>query len=137
MSDSRIATIRKSVNIDPSQILFPFVFLSEQFGYSQDSILRYIYASPDIHLAPNEFPNEIKEYFWIKEGVPGKEPWFAVGSLNDGKYFLYKAYMNLPTNTFINNGHMDLWVSLRFNDLIQYAIDHVAYSEYIKDTEPI
>ena len=42
MSDSRIATIRKSVNIDPSQILLPFVFLNEQFSPSEKVLNKLI-----------------------------------------------------------------------------------------------
>lgn len=132
MSDSRIATIRKSAIVDPNTIAFPLLFVGQQFGYSVDSILRHIYHSPDFHLQPLAFPHNIKEYYWIQEGIPASKSWYAVGYLSEGLYFLYKAHMILPKNTFVNNGHMDLWVSPRFSDIIQFAMDSYVYSEYSK-----
>jgi hypothetical protein len=136
MTDSRIVTIRKSDKVDPSMIAIPLLFVKGYFGYSVQSILRDIYAAPDVNLGyePDTFPNTIKEYFWIQEGVPSTTPWIALGQLNDGAYFLYKAFMIKPTNTFVNNGHMDLWVSARYSDLITYAMDTLLYSTYISNT---
>jgi hypothetical protein len=135
MSDSRIVTIRKS-SIDQSKISFPLLFLNTQFGYSLPSILRTIHYSFDISYHSINFPYGIQEYYWIQEGIPGKRPWFALGILQNGSYFLYKAYMNMPLNTFLENGHMDLWVSYKFSDIINYAMDTLSYSEYLNSTSP-
>lgn len=132
MSDSRIVTIRKSANLDSSQISLPFSFINPAFGYSVETILRDIYLSPDCVLKQYAFPYDIQEYYWIQNGEPGKKEWYALGSLkSDGFYFFYRAY---TYNTFDKSGHMDLWVSQRFSDLIQYAMDRLTYNIYITDT---
>ena len=137
MSDSRIVTIRKSENIDTKAIIFPLVFVKSQFGFSVESILRDIYSSPDVYLGkePSTFPNTIQEYFWIHEGKSGEDPWIALGELKGNIYFLYTAYMILPSNTFVNNGHMNLWVSSRFSDIIQFAMDSSIYTLYINSSK--
>jgi hypothetical protein len=66
--------------------------------------------------------------------VPGLTPWIALGKLQGDIYFLYTAFMSIPSNTFINNGHMDLWVSSRYSDIIQFAMDTAFYTDYISNT---
>lgn len=136
MSDSRILTIRKSDSINHLDIIFPIVFFGEKYGYSLESILRKIQSAAEVHLGtyPDTFPHTIKEYFWTKAGESGKTPWIALGKLQGDIYFLYTAHMNVPSNTFINNGHMNLWVSLNYSDLIQYAMDSAFYIDYISNT---
>ena len=136
MSDSRILSIRKSDNIDDTDIMFPLVFFGEKNGYSLQDIFRPIHSGPEINLGtyPNTFPYTIEEYYWIKTGVPGVSPWIALGRLQGDLYFLYTAYMVIPSNTFIKNGHMDLWVSSRYSDIIQFAMDSAFYTDYISNT---
>jgi hypothetical protein len=125
--------LRKS-NINITDIQLPLLFLRPQFGYTVESILRKIDSSPEIYIDTNTFPLEIEEYFWIHPGIPGESPWIALGRLTNGVYFLYTAYMTLPLNTFLDNGHMNLWISIRFSDLIQFAMDSIIYSLYTSET---
>lgn len=136
MSDSRILTIRKSDSIDTETIMFPLIFLGEKYGYSLESIFRPIHSAPEVYLGvyPDIFPYTIQEYYWTKAGNPGQTPWIALGKLKDNMYFLYFAFMSIPSNTFINNGHMDLWISPRYSDIIQFAMDLAFYKEYISNT---
>jgi len=136
MSDSRILTIRKSDNVDDADIMQPLMFLGEKFGYSLQSILRPIHSAPEINLGtyPDIFPHTIQEYYWVKAGDSGETPWIALGKLKGDIYFLYMAFMSTPSNTFINNGHMDLWVSYRYSDIVNYAMDPAFYKEYISNT---
>ena len=127
---SRDLTIRK-MKVDPMSISLPLLFVNPQFGYSVDSILRSMYGSPDYVMKPNAFPHDIKEYYWIYEGTVGNKPWYALGCLEEGLYFFYKAYTH---TRFDKDGHMDLWVSHLFSDLIQYAMDTLTYNTYIIDT---
>uniref|UniRef100_A0A6C0AN61 Uncharacterized protein n=1 Tax=viral metagenome TaxID=1070528 RepID=A0A6C0AN61_9ZZZZ len=139
MSDSRILTIRKSDNKNHEDIMLPLMFLGEKFGYSLKSIFRQIHSAPEIHLGvyPDTFPHTIQEYYWIKLGIPGENPWVALGKLKGDMYFLYTAFMSRPSNTFINNGHMDLWVSSRYSDIVQFAMDKAFYKEYISNTTTV
>ena len=135
-SNSRSVELRKSQNIDVDQIGFPLLFARPQFGYSVDSILEHIHTSTDIYLGPDTFtfPDTIQEFFWISEGEPAKRPWLAVGRLQNNIYFLYKAHMIMPSNTFVNNGQMSLWVSTRYSDIIHFAMDSSIYKLYKEET---
>jgi hypothetical protein len=136
MASSRIITLRKAEKINKSDIYFPLFFIGENYGYSVSSILRKINNSSGIHIGtyPDIFPYTITEYFWIKAGEAGKEPWIALGKLKGDIYFLYTASMILPSKTFINNGYMNLWISLNYSDLIEYVMDTSLYNEYILNT---
>jgi len=136
MSDSRIITLRKSDTIDASDIMFPIMFLGDRYGYSLKSILRKMPSSPEINLGiyPDIFPYTILEYLWVRPGIPGTRPWATIGKLPGNVYFLFTAFMSKQSETFVNNGHMDLWVSPRYSDLIQYAMDAGFYKDYISNT---
>jgi hypothetical protein len=137
MTDSRIVTIRKSINIRPELVSFPLVFIGPQSGFPLESILRKLQS--DIYLGHTTytFPNTIQEYFLTVEGVPGKEPWIALGTLTGGVYFLFTAYMTHSIGTFLKNGHMNLWVSTNFSDIINYAMDATIYNTYMIHTQSI
>ena len=128
---SRDFTIYKT-NPDTSKISLPLLYVNPQFGFSVDKILRPIHGSPDVFLKPNIFPYEIKEYYWIQEGVFGSKQWFALGLLEERLYFYYKAS---AYTSFDKDGNMDLWVSHNFSDIIQYAMDTSTYDIYIKDIQ--
>jgi hypothetical protein len=128
---SRDYSIYKT-NADISRISLPLLYVNPQFGFSVDKILRHIHGSPDVFLKPNIFPYEIKEYFWIREGTFSSDPWIALGLLEEGLYFYYKAQ---AYTSFDKDGNMDLWVSHRFSDIIQYAMDTFTYNIYIKDIQ--
>jgi hypothetical protein len=135
MSDSRIVTMRKSANINPGLVAFPLGFIGPYFGFSLESILRVLHSDIYLGQLPNTFPNTIQEYFLTLEGMPGERPWVAMGTLTNGVYFLFTAYMTRPLGTFINNGHMNLWVSTRFGDLIHFAMDTPLYNAYLRNTD--
>ena len=136
MSDSRIVTMRKSETINLMGLRLPLLFIQAQFGYSVDSILRPIHGMPKIHMGtyPDTFPNTITEYYWIQEGAPGLSLWMALGKLSNDLYFFYTAQCSDTQKTFLDNGHMNLWVSTKYGDLIHYAMDKLTYQKYIKDT---
>jgi hypothetical protein len=109
------------------------MYINPHFGYSVDEMLHYIDSSSDFVLKPDAFPHDIKEYYWIHAGSPGKVAWYALGCLQEeGLYFFYKAYTH---STFDKDGHMELWISHRFSELIQYAMDTLTYTTYITDTQ--
>jgi len=128
---SRDTSIRKS-QVDPALISLPFLYINPQFGYSVNTMLRDILESPDCIIKEDAFPYDIKEYYWIQEGIPGEKPWYALGYLNEDMYFFYKAF---TYSTFDKDGHMDLWLSYQFGDLIQYAMDTATYNTYITSSQ--
>jgi len=138
MSVERIMGLRTSIYpINPRDLRLPFAFLQPQFGYSVESILRHIQCEPVLRLDPypNTFPNTIQEQYWICSS-PGEGLWISLGTLTNGLYFLYMASCN--TNGFMNkNGKMFLWLSTRYDTLIQYAMSQSVYDMYISSTVPI
>ena len=136
MSDSRIVTMRKSENLDASVLDIPFSFIQYQFGYPVESILRKLNTVPLINLGkyPDTFPHTIKEFHWIQAGSPGSKPWAALGVLTNGLYFFYTAQTQNTPKLFLDGGHMNLWVSFRYSDLIQYAMTLAHYNDYINET---
>jgi len=137
MSDPRITEIRRSSTLNPGNLKLPFVFIQEQFDYSVESILRPIQTMQPVHLGtyPNTFPNTIQEYYWINTGSPGADLWMTVGVLSNGLYFFYTAQCPDTQKTFLDGGHMNLWVSVRYSDIINYAMDDVTYKTYIEETQ--
>ncbi len=129
---SRITTIIKTIH--PDTPILPFLFLNPQFGYSVNSILRDVHTTPRVFLKSDAFPYSIQEYYWIQEGVTGHSSWYALGLLQDNIYFLYRAYTHTG---FEKDGHMDLWLSYKFNDIIEYAMDTSVYNSYITATQAL
>lgn len=136
MSDSRIIQIRKSDTAKLRDVQYPFMFIQPQFGYSIENILRPIYTMTDVHLGvyPDTFPHTIQEFFWTQEAAPGSSMWIALGQLKGGLYFFYTAQCPNTQKTFLDLGHMNLWVSIKFSDLIHFAMDTQVYNKYILDT---
>jgi len=141
--DRRDVEMRNSFNIDKTILDFPFLFIQDQFGYSADSIQRHIQSETMINLGtyPNTFPNTITDLYWVKvnisEASSTAQQWYALGSLQGGLYFLYTAYCG-PSKTFLNNGgHMNLWVSRRYSDIIHDAMSLDTYKIYLNETNAV
>ena len=136
--EARKDTIRYTPSIQSVFSLTPFMYMSEQFGYSAESIFRPVPSQTAFHLGtyPDTFPNTIAKYFWVQEGIPGSLPWIALGELIDGMYFYYTAYTDNADGCFLNKkGHMNLWISMRYSDLIHFGMDTTSYKAYIEQTK--
>jgi len=133
---SRTVEIRKSANLNSDLLRIPFAYIHEQFGYSVDSILRPIHNQPKLHLGtfPDTFPNTIIEYNWIHTGVGS---WMALGLMKDGLYFFYTADCKNTPRSFLDKGHMNLWISFNYGDLINFAMNKNTYDLYLEETPPI
>jgi hypothetical protein len=59
----------------------------------------------------------------------------ALGRLTNGLYFFYTAQCPDTQKTFLDGGYMNLWVSVKYADIIQYAMDTVTYQTYIEETQ--
>ena len=126
---SRDIAIRK-IQLDTTSIILPLSYINQHFGFSINSIIRDLHTTPKVFLKPDAFPHNIQEYYWIQDGVIGNKSWYALGLLEGNIYFLYRAYTHTG---FEKDGHMDLWLSYTFGDLIKYAMDNSVYNNYIRD----
>lgn len=137
---NRFSELRKMNHVDHIPLLTPFLYMHPQYGYSVDSIYRKINSQPKLHLGtyPNTFPNTIEEYFWISAS---SNLWKALGTVNlNGSlvYFFYTAALN-SEGSFVGKqkGVMNLWLSTRYADIIQFVMDTDTYIKYYVETNPI
>ena len=130
--------VRYSENIETKKEVMatPFMYIHEQFGYDVKKIYRHLLSQsqPNLGIFPNTFPNTIYEYYWVQEGQPSSKPWIAIGILESGEYFYYRAFTNEPMAIFSKQGHMDLWISRSYGDLINFIMDSETYTKYINET---
>ncbi len=137
--------LRKNESIDSSCLLIPFCFIHEQFGYSVESIYRKLHSQSFMHLGtyPQTFPNTITEYFWIQEGsLESTKPWKAFGKMDvHGQsvfFFFTAALKKITADHFLDGkGHMNLWVSVRHEDILEFVMDKETYSTYVSETKSI
>jgi hypothetical protein len=66
-------------------------------------------------------------------------PWIAVGKLTSGLFFYYTAFCLSQSGEFWKNGkpagHMNLWLSPLFSDIIQSSMDASTYDTYLNETQ--
>ena len=140
--DFRIRYSKNRQALTIQSLIRPFMYINKQFGFPTESIYRRFRTQSDAYLGiyPNTFPNNIAELFWIQEGQPTLIPWIAVGKLTSGLFFYYTAFCLSSTGEFWKNGkptgHMNLWLSPVFSDIIQSSMDGTTYVTYINDTLP-
>lgn len=126
-------------NLDKTKMKIPYMYIHDQYGYSVKSIYRRFITQSDADLGiyPNTFPNNIKEHFWIQEGKGSLQHWISVGQLKSGLYFYFTAFSLRPDGQFYINktvtGHMNLWLSRCYKDIIQFAMDAEVYKKYISE----
>ncbi len=79
-------------------------------------------------------------------GLPGTAP-FNIGSLPEFPSApmpipIYVESAPISTMTVVKSippvitGHMNLWLSCRFSDIIEYSMDSVTYEKYVAETLP-
>ena len=134
--------LNANANANAHQLNTPFMYIHAQFGFPVESIYRRFKNQSDAFLGiyPNTFPNNISELYWVQEGMPTMRPWIALGKLSTGLYFYYTAFSLDISGIFWKNGipcgHMNLWLSPRYEDLIQSSMDSATYATYIAETLP-
>ena len=124
------------------------MYVQAKYGFSVESILRKLHLQSILHLGefPDTFPNTIAHYYWIKTTTNTHSMnWVALGKLNSGLYFLYTAHCkNMPrafgqplVNGVAQGGQMNLWASMRFSDIIHFAMSQDQYEQYLNETDAI
>jgi hypothetical protein len=100
--------------------------------YCIDNITRFANSEAN----PDNFPNNIQEYFWIHEEENDYDTWVACGVLTNGSYFLYTAFCD-SRNGFTNTSEsgMTLWVSSSWDNIVNSAMDEETYQKYLIGTK--
>ena len=143
MASTRLSETRKmnAETLNESSLLTPFLYIHPQFGYSAYSIYRKIESQATLHLGtyPNTFPNTIEEYFWIYTNAE-KTLWKALGTMGLNGitvYFFYTAAISIGESFEHGHGHMNLWVSAQYSDIIQHVMDTETYERYVSETTSV
>jgi hypothetical protein len=123
---SRCTEIRIAHNLLPRSVLDePFGYIGEL--YDIDEFMRTLPVDTVLS-EPGDFPNNIEEFYWIKEGAHDEEFWEAVGKLTNGSYFFYTA--GCDYTGFDCQGTMKLILSPYFANLVQYGMPEASYQLY-------
>lgn len=112
------------------------MYIGEEEGYALSAILSSILVEDDADQADaGDFPNNIQEFFWVRCGENDGDDWICCGILTNGAYFLYKG--GCDYTGFDCQGGMELWVSKRWQNIVDHAMDEETYRLYqmINDTE--
>lgn len=136
---SRIVTPRRAKEVDPAKIQLPFVYLMPSLGYDVSKFTYRVQNDAIIDLGqfPSGFPSNVKEYYWIEEGIPGEKPWRALGKLNFGAFFFFTASCNKNSRPFSDgSGQFSIFPAYQYDNLIHYGLDYESYTKYIAATEP-
>lgn len=114
---------------------YPLSYIVEEeensYGYDLKNIQREILVeSEEEQASAGTFPKNIKEYFWVRCGENDGDDWIACGLLENGAYFLFEG--GCDYTGFDCQGHMCLWVSKKWENIIDHAMSEKTYSLYLK-----
>ncbi len=105
---------------------------SDCWGYGIDEIRREILIEEE-EADAGDFPHNIAEHFWIREGCHDGDEWMACGLLTNGNYFFYTG--GCDYTGFDCQGFMQLWVSESWKNIVDHAMTEKEYNLYVEQTE--
>jgi len=115
-------------------IEYPLYYVAESLNFTPNTIRRDILIeSMGQRARHGNFPENIHEYFWIKDGEIDGLSWLCMGQLTNGAYFFFSAYCDVPG--FDYGGDMTLYVSNSFKNIIEYGMEDDEYQLYIQETD--
>ena len=117
---------RKSPNI--KHLYHPLKYLS---NIDYNTIKTYIVIHPKLKgYMEGIFPNNIKEWVWIKKGCYiKKDNWYAIGRIKNNNLALFKASFIDYNKKF----KIHFYISDSLENLILYAMDDHDYNQFYKD----
>ncbi len=105
---------------------YPFSFLQNgEYPNHADAIPGY--AAEDV----GDFPNNIAEYFWIREGENDERPWLCLCRLTNNLYVFYKGECDYTG--FDCQGDMKIYAAKDPAILLERAMTQQEVHMYKKD----
>lgn len=120
---------RQFVNPNPKDLSYPFAYVDDEFPLEE--IQQPLLNEKPLFDA-GKFPDNIKEYYWIRKGIDGIRPWYAFVKLSNNHYAFYKA--SSCATGFGNGGTMSLKVSPFYDLIVKHAMTLDEYIVYMEDT---
>lgn len=125
-------TAYRQGKIDLSGFDYPFMFIRNRYGgYVLSEINTRLITETEI-LSCENFPDNIRHIFWAHPGVHDEYPWLLLVLLNNNFFAYYSA--NCDYSGFDCRGSMNLHVSGKYANLINFAMTDEEYRMYISET---
>lgn len=125
---------QKTCDMNPIMIEYPLYYVNESLQFTPNMIRRDILIEDMAERARHgNFPQNIHEYFWIKDGEIDGLSWLCLGKLTNGAYFFFSAYCDVAG--FNCGGDMTLYVSNSFKNIIEYGMEDDEYRWYVQETD--
>lgn len=117
---------------DDSCMDYPYGYIHPKSSrYSLEYIRKPILVEEE-EADADKFPWSIREHFWFVEGNNLGEDWISCGLLDNGNYFFYKG--DCSYTGFSVYGHMSLWVSESWKNIVDYVMTESEYELYMQET---
>lgn len=108
---------------------YPFKWIGTEFSL-EDFCRGFVDEEPG---DPGNFPNNITEYYWIKEGENDYESWDCLCKLDNGYYAYYTA--SCDYTGFDCQGEMLMFISKNKERLFYEGMNLITRIQCIKDKE--
>lgn len=129
---TRVLSVRQQENINIKDLSYPYSYLDD-YDLTPKRIIGEPYSSYEECI---DFPNCVTHYYWIHKGTNDEDAWRAVfgyvDKSNNIRYGFYKGECDYTG--FDCRGDMELYVSDRYDVLIEKALSDRDYSLYIEET---
>ena len=116
---------------------YPYCYINNEYEtrYELENIRRPILAEKEEDRAEvGDFPSNIRRHFWVSCGQRDERPWVSCGQLDNDAYFFYTG--SCDYTGFDCQGGMRLWVSKKWENIIDYAMSQGEYEQYRRLDEP-
>jgi hypothetical protein len=115
---------------NPKDLAYPFAYVDDEF-LIEDIQVPVVKEYP--LFGAGKFPDNIKKYHWIRKGEDGALPWYALVSLDNGNFALFKAFSGKAG--FCDGGTMSLKVCPHYDLIVKYGMSDEEYRLYLNDTK--
>lgn len=132
----RSSVVRKMNGVEyaaEEYMSYPYDYINDEFqeNYSLENILRPIIVEPDPPDIGN-FPQNIREHFWVRGGENDGDSWMSCGELKNGVYFFFSG--SCDYTGFDCQGGMKLVASTSWQNIVDHAMTQEEYDLYVKQT---
>ncbi len=116
---------------------YPYCYINDEYQthYSLENIRRNIVTEAEAERAEvGDFPNNIRRHFWVSCGQRDERPWISCGQLDNDAYFFYTG--SCDYTGFDCQGGMQLWISKKWENIVDHAMNQGDYEAYRRLDEP-
>lgn len=121
--------LRQEDELDIECLRYPFGYIGSEYRF--EDMYKEVLGYPCDEEKVYGFPQNIKEYYWIRPGENDEDAWLVLGRLKSGLFFFYKAWCDYTG--FDCQGGMDLYACEDWKGLIKMTMSTSDYDTYRED----